>query len=141
MSKTHWTESDLKKIAKGVKVVDNYRPLPATVKEILTAHKEPEGKHFIELILNKHKIPFVKELKFCSTRKFRFDYALPQFKIAIEYEGLCKQHQGGHQSIEGFSNNCEKYNIACIEGWRLLRYTNRNFKNFENDLIQLLIKL
>lgn len=72
-----------------------------------------------------------------SLRKFRFDYALDAAKIAIEYEGLMSE-KSGHTTITGYTSNCEKYNLACILGWKVLRYTALNYKQLENDLKELL---
>ncbi len=82
---------------------------------------------------------FVTEFEFSEKRKFRFDIALPGYLLAIEYEGLVATgKKGGHQTKSGYSKNCEKYNIAGLHGWTLLRYTCRNYKNFESDLITFL---
>jgi very-short-patch-repair endonuclease len=69
---------------------------------------------------------FVNELyteyKFHETRRFRFDYAVPMYKIAVEYEGI----MGGkarHTTIKGYTKDCEKYNLANEMGWHVFRYT------------------
>lgn len=59
-----------------------------------------------------------RELVFHHTRKWRFDFAFPEQMIAIEIEG-----RGRHQSFGGFDKDCEKYNAAAKQGWRVLRYT------------------
>lgn len=72
------------------------------------------------------------EVKFCETRRWRFDYAIPARKIAIEYEG-----QGGrHNSFVGYGRDCEKYNEAILLGWRVFRITPWHFKkeNYNNTL-------
>lgn len=64
----------------------------------------------------------VKEYRFHSTRKWRFDYAIPEHKIAIEVEGGV--WTGGRQtSPQGFLGDMEKYNTATVMGWRVLRTT------------------
>ena len=82
-----------------------------------------------------------REYKFCDERKFKFDWALPMpgRKIAIEYEGLMSE-KSGHTTITGYTSNCDKYNLACILGWKVLRYTALNYKNLESDLQALLNK-
>lgn len=62
------------------------------------------------------------EYKFHPHRKWRFDFAYPQFKIAIEQEGGVWTG-GRHTRSKGFLNDMEKYNEAAILGWRLLRIT------------------
>ena len=41
----------------------------------------------IETILNAHGLKWTKEQKFHDERKFRFDYAVIDLMLAIEYEG------------------------------------------------------
>jgi len=38
----------------------------------------------------------------------------------------------------GYSKDCEKYNLAILNGWKVLRYTAVNFGNLEKDLNKLL---
>jgi len=61
------------------------------------------------------------EYRFHPKRKWRFDFAYPQKKIAIECEGAiwtCGRHTRGG----GFITDCRKYNTAAIMGWTVLRY-------------------
>lgn len=64
----------------------------------------------------------VKEYRFHGTRKWRFDYAIPEHKIAIEVEGGVWTG-GRHTSPKGFLGDMEKYNTATVMGWRVLRTT------------------
>lgn len=80
---------------------------------------------------------YVLEYVFCKGRKFRFDWAIPALSIAIEYEGIMKG-KSRHVTITGFTNDCEKYNIATKLGWKVLRYTAINYTDIENDLDNLL---
>lgn len=68
------------------------------------------------------KVECIKEYKFHPTRKWRFDYAIPEHKIALEVEGGVWTG-GRHTSPKGFLGDMEKYNTATIMGWRLLRTT------------------
>lgn len=63
-----------------------------------------------------------KEYQFHSQRKWRFDYCIPELKIAIEVEGGAWT-QGRHTRGAGFIADMEKYNTAVVMGWRLLRVT------------------
>lgn len=78
----------------------------------------------------------VAEYKFCETRKFRFDFYIPSLNCAIEYEGILSA-KARHTSITGFSKDCEKYNLACVLGFKVLRYTALNLNNVLNDLTEL----
>jgi very-short-patch-repair endonuclease len=63
-----------------------------------------------------------REYKFHPTRKWRFDFAYPERKIAIEAEGGVWTN-GGHNRGKIYTSNCEKYNAAALMGWCVLRYT------------------
>jgi len=75
-----------------------------------------------ETELKTKKIEFVKEYRFHSERRWRFDYAIPSYKIACEIEGGC-WIRGRHSRGAGMIADMEKYNTATILGWRILRYT------------------
>lgn len=64
----------------------------------------------------------VKEYKFHPTRRWRFDYAIPEHKIALEVEGGVWTG-GRHTSPKGFLGDIEKYNTATLMGWRVFRTT------------------
>lgn len=64
----------------------------------------------------------VKEYKFHPERRWRFDYAIPEHKIALEVEGGVWT-QGRHTRPQGFLGDIEKYNQATLMGWRVFRTT------------------
>jgi hypothetical protein len=107
------------------------KPLTAEGKKI--QKPEAEGLQFIKKILDSQNIGYMTEYRFAPPRRFRFDICLPAFKVAIEYEGLGFK-KTGHTTSDGYTKNCEKYNLAASKGWRLYRYTFKNYKDFENDL-------
>ncbi len=63
-----------------------------------------------------------REYVFHETRKWRFDFAWPQFKIAVECEGGAWTG-GRHTRGAGFVADCEKYNAAAMRGWLVFRFT------------------
>lgn len=66
--------------------------------------------------------PLVPEHKWHPTRRWRFDFAHPGAKVAIEIEG--GQWTGGrHTRGGGYQGDCEKYNEAQIHGWVVFRLT------------------
>jgi len=95
------------------------------------------GKNHLQLILLANKLPFVMEYQGIPDRKFRFDFCIVDLKVAIEYEGIISS-KARHTSITGYTNDCIKYNLAAINGWRILRYTALNYQDFESDLNQLI---
>lgn len=64
----------------------------------------------------------VKEYRFHPVRKWRFDYAIPLHKIALEVEGGVWTG-GRHTSSTGFLKDMEKYNTGTLLGWRIFRTT------------------
>lgn len=83
---------------------------------------------FFDAIANLDTSPSVyrethREHKFNEARGWRFDFAWPSIKLAVEIEG-----RGRHQTVVGFRNDCEKYNTAIAEGWRVLRFPATDYK-------------
>lgn len=64
----------------------------------------------------------VREYRFAPPRRFRFDFAFVDQKVAIEIEGGTWS-QGRHSRGSGMSKDAEKYNLATEYGWSVLRYT------------------
>lgn len=95
-----------------------------------------DPKTFIDLYLKSLKLKVERELRFHHKRQFRFDWALVEMKIAIEYEGVYNPKYGKsrHTSVKGYSKDCEKYNLAVCHGWKVLRYTASNYKSIVDDL-------
>jgi very-short-patch-repair endonuclease len=60
------------------------------------------------------------EYRFHPTRRWRFDFAWPEHKLALEIEG---GHWAGgrHNTGSGFVGDMEKYNTATFLGWRIIR--------------------
>lgn len=82
----------------------------------------PKSDFFTMLCRSDLKVECIKEHKFHPIRKWRFDYAIPEHKIALEVEGGVWTG-GRHTSPKGFLGDMEKYNTATIMGWRVLRTT------------------
>lgn len=63
-----------------------------------------------------------RELRFHPTRRWRFDFAWPDVKLACEVEGLVRSAtKGGHQSIGGARQDMDKYEAALLLGWTVYR--------------------
>ena len=77
---------------------------------------------FTALCRSDLRVTCVRELKFHPVRRWRFDYAIPEHKIAVEVEGGVWT-QGRHTRPRGFLGDMDKYNTATALGWRVLRVT------------------
>ncbi|EIP99360.1 hypothetical protein OpiT1DRAFT_03874 [Opitutaceae bacterium TAV1] len=87
-------------------------------------------------LFSKAGIPAVAEHKFHETRRWRFDYAWPRYRVALEVEGGVWTG-GRHTRGKGFLGDVEKYNTAAAMGWRVLRCTPDTLLKFDTiKLIQ-----
>lgn len=116
-----------------------------TAKAQKTQKKTQKTDFFTALCRSDLKIECVKEFRFHPTRRWRFDYAIPEYKIAVEVEGGV-WIGGRHTSPTGFLGDIEKYNTATVMGWRVLRTTPDKLHSSETlrlirDAIDNLIKL
>lgn len=91
----------------------------------------------LRLLLKEKGLTIEAEHKGIPDRQFRFDYAIPALKIAIEYEGIIGA-KSRHTTIGGYSTDCEKYNLATAAGWKVLRYTVVNCGNLVSQVMALL---
>lgn len=71
----------------------------------------------------------VREHRFHPTRRWRFDFAWPDLKLACEVEGVTRYGKnkngsmklGRHQSAKGIEGDLEKYQEAMLLGWDVYR--------------------
>lgn len=139
-----WTEKDLQKMkAKGLKITDSkpleFERIKKPKKKIVKISIEKKAiEYWLDMFKHNHLISsYVAEYRFHSVRRFRFDWAIVDLKIAIEYEGIYSK-KSRHTTVSGYTGDIEKYNLALTEGWRVLRYTASNYQNIEHDLMKLL---
>ena len=101
-------------------------------------------KFMLGAILRAECREVITEFKFSDERKFRADYYVPELNLLVEYEGIYFAPDNGrytgasrHLNLKGYSTDCEKYNLAQILGYKLLRYTAQNYKQAVEDLRRL----
>lgn len=82
----------------------------------------PATDVFTQLCAKEMGVECVKEYRFYKSRQWRFDYAFPLYKIALEVEGGVWT-QGRHVRPVGFLGDMNKYNTATLLGWRVFRTT------------------
>lgn len=61
-------------------------------------------------------IGFVREYRFHPKRRWLFDLALPELRIACEYNGIMNLGPS-HASVKGLLRDAEKFNEAQKLGW------------------------
>lgn len=81
-----------------------------------------------------------REYRFHPTRQFRFDFAWPVQKRAVEIEGGIWV-MGGHTRGKHFISDCDKYNLAVLMGWKVLRFTGDHLKKRTDEVIALVREL
>ncbi|MHB1176089.1 MAG: hypothetical protein ACYCZJ_13300 [Sulfuriferula sp.] len=69
-----------------------------------------------------------REFKFHPTRRFRFDFCWPQKMFAVECDGA-HWVNGRHSRGKGVDSDCEKYALAMLDGWRILKVTSTHIKS------------
>lgn len=79
--------------------------------------------------------PCIPEYRFHPVRRWRFDYAFPEYKVALEVEGGIWV-KGRHINPAGFTKDMEKYNTASSMGWAVVRCEPR--KLYTQETIDLL---
>jgi very-short-patch-repair endonuclease len=93
-----------------------YRRAPSKLEALLALHMKSAG------------LKPETEYRFHPPRRWRFDFAFPDQKIAIECEGGI--YSGGrHVRGAGFQADVVKYNQAALDGWTLLRFTGEMIRN------------
>lgn len=75
-------------------------------------------------------IGWERELTFHPPRRFRFDFAFRAAMLAIECDGGIFT-RGRHVRGAGVLADCEKYALAVIDGWRVMRVTPTHVKSGE----------
>mgnify|MGYP003297287319 FL=1 len=87
----------------------------------VSASKVPDM--FLRLLQHDLKgLEIVKEHRFCPSRRWRFDYAIIDLKIAVEVDGAVWVG-GRHNRAAGYVADMEKLNTAASMGWLVLRIT------------------
>lgn len=97
-------------------------------------HEDELARQFVS-----HQFPpHVRDLRFAKKdigRQWRFDFAFPDWMIAVEVEGLVVRRIGGqmvsmgrHANVAGFREDCMKYAWAAVLGWTVLRFEQSQVK-------------
>lgn len=79
-----------------------------------------KAEECLAVALDAHALPgwdLTREFQFDKERKWKFDFAFPSQRLAVEINGA-----GRHQSFKGMTADYEKWNEAVRQGWRVLLF-------------------
>ena len=75
----------------------------------------------------------VAEYRFHPTRRWRFDFAIPSAKVAVEINGAIWT-RGRHARGSGLVKEYEKMRAAAILGWRVLPFATDEISRIQMDV-------
>jgi len=81
-----------------------------------------------------------REVRFHPVRRWRFDFAWPAHRVAVEMDGGIFTG-GRHVRGPQYSAGCEKRNAAVVLGWRVLTYTTLDIRKRPTQMIEEIISL
>lgn len=90
----------------------------------------PKEKRWLNMhmdYLAENGMKVMREYRFHPTRRWRFDYAFPDYKVAVEFDGLF----GGkaHTSVRMVAKDSEKMNQAALLGWIVVRVNSQSLRD------------
>jgi len=109
--------------------LDDYKAM-TTPKAKNKAKAKEQARKLAELVgINLSELPeHKKEFIFHPVRKWRFDYAWVDIKVALEIHGGIFTN-GRHTRGKGFSEDKVKMNSAQLLGWTVIEATTAQVKN------------
>jgi very-short-patch-repair endonuclease len=122
-------------------LIDNLNKGSKNAKVSVPATKGGDkAKSQMEFVIKSMFSDYVTEFKFLDNRKFKFDFYIPSARTGIEYDGMFSA-KSRHLTVTGFSKDCEKTNLAQLNGYKVLRYTQLTYSDLQKDLELLKSKL
>lgn len=70
------------------------------------------------------------EVRVVEGRRWRFDFAWPEYQVAVELQGSTHA-RGRHTRGIGYQGDCEKLNTAQCEGWLVLWFTTQDVQDLK----------
>ena len=104
----------------------NDKPIKLTAAELRVRARCSEKTKLEDLFIDQMEklgVPaWEREHQFAKPRRWRFDFAWPDRKLAVEIDGGTWSG-GRHVRGAGYRKDCVKLNTAALRGWTVLRYT------------------
>lgn len=114
-----WLFSDIPKQPQKISV-DEYKK---------TARRPPnlseEFLRILKLIYPDLSVGMKEEYRFHPVRKWRFDFAWEEKKVAVECDGMAWQAGGGRHNTD---SDRDKMNNAVVLGWRVFRFSGKQLR-------------
>jgi len=82
----------------------------------------------------------VRQYKFCPTRKWPFDFAWVDAKLAAEIQGGAHMPRSGHNTAIGQWKDYEKWREAVLMGWRILPFNTIDMQH-PNDVVEFVARV
>jgi hypothetical protein len=104
----------------------------------------PVLENYLNKLSLQYNTPYEPELIFdkIHKRKFRFDYCFTDLKLAIEIEGgIWRKEPTGHAGGKGITKDIEKYNLAALNGYTVIRFTYQQKFEYVEQVIKDMIIL
>ena len=92
----------------------------------------------LAIIKREAGITAAREHVFHPVRKWRFDVAFPDAKLAVEIDGGAWS-KGRHVRGKGFIEDQRKTNAAAILGWRVLRFVWDDLENGSGYFVETIL--
>jgi len=73
-------------------------------------------------ILEMSHIPYERQYRAIPNRRFRYDFFIPP-DVLVEIQGGIYQYNPSHTSASGIRRDCEKVNLAGVNGYKILLFT------------------
>lgn len=81
----------------------------------------------------------VAEYEFLEDRKFRLDFAWPEHKVGLELQGGTWT-KGAHVRGKGYREDCEKLNLAQLDGWIVLWVTTDMLSDDPMEVVEMILR-
>lgn len=117
------------------------RAKPPKVRGVSDSKKRDLEGEFA-LMLRAHEIGGASpQYRFHPTRLWRFDFAWPRAKFAVEIHGqLFNGKKGGHSTPSGIRADFEKDTAALLLGWRVFRiHSDMVLKQITMDVVRMYV--
>lgn len=85
---------------------------------------ESSFDYYWQMLAPEYPTP-IEEHRFHPPRRWRFDRAWLDAKVAVEIDGGTFK-RGRHVRGMGYHNQLDKQNQAILDGWRILRYDTKH---------------